>query len=248
MNPYRENKFHTWIIKILLILPICVLVVAAIYGLMMSSQFPVIVAMILLPIVFLILWIYANDESTQFKAFLKHTLSILFISFIAILTCFCLFSRFLPTETEDVSDSELLDIRQSDFNEGSIDGYDGVLITSFDYSSRELFDLLWETSELDDILYYLEEHDGQRYWSNEEVCSIFAYAYQKGYLEANAGIYVLQSKSNFTIPYSSSQRYPMKMWYRFPPPPVLEHRGRLIGATKIALSVAPLFYRTIRAV
>lgn len=188
MNSYRENKFHTWIIKMMLILPVCVLVVVAIYGLMMSRLFPAVVAMILVPILFFILWMYAGDESTPFKVFLKRALSILFIFFIAAVTCFCLFSVLIPDKSKTATVDQVENPQFTE-NEDFIRVDDEAQNTHFNYSDQELFNAVLDSSDISEILHYLEGRDGQRYWSDEDVHAVFAYAYQKGYLDAKANVH-----------------------------------------------------------
>lgn len=43
--------------------------------------------------------------------------------------------------------------------------------------------------DVDEILEYLQNYTGSRYWEHEEVCNIFVYAFQRGYENARAGVW-----------------------------------------------------------
>jgi len=43
--------------------------------------------------------------------------------------------------------------------------------------------------DVDEILEYLQDYTGSRYWGHEEVCNIFVYAFQRGYENARAGVW-----------------------------------------------------------
>lgn len=48
--------------------------------------------------------------------------------------------------------------------------------------------------DVSSLLASLEAVDGQKYWSHEDVCNVFAYAYQRGYTDARNGIWCATSE------------------------------------------------------